>query len=441
MAPPGPKGHWLTGSLHELRHDRIRFYERLARDYGDVAGFRAGPFRIVLVSSPSLIEQVLVTDNRKFHKNDLLQLLRPALGNGLLLSEGEFWLRQRRLAQPAFHADRVARYGTVMVDYTRRMTDGWRDGETREIHRDLMGLTMDIVAKVLFGAEMNGRETEVGAAIGDLLEGFASASGGYPLPAWIPTPARRRTRRAVASLDSLIYPIIQARRATDGEADDLLAMLLAARDDDGQPMTDQQLRDEITTLFAAGHETTAVALTWTFHLLGRHPEIERRLHAELDEVLPQRPPTTEDLPALRFTEGVVLESMRLYPPAWVIGRKALEDLEVGGYLIKRGTNISMSQWVVHRDPRNFERPLEFDPDRWRDGLADRLPRFAWFPFGGGQRRCIGASFAMTEAVLLLATIVQRWRLEPVSAGPIGTQPMLTLRPKGGVQMRVVARPQ
>ena len=272
--PPGPRGHWLTGSLGELRRDRVGFYERLAREYGDVVAFRAGPFRFVLVSRPDLIEQVLVTDNRKFHKNDLLQLLRPALGNGLLLSEGDVWLRQRRLAQPAFHADRVARYGALMVDYSARMTDRWQDGETRDIHRDLMGLTMDIVAKVLFGADMDGRELEVGAAIEDLLEGFASSSSSLPLPEWIPTPGHRRTRRAVSRLDELIAPIIAARRSSPGDGDDLLAMLMAARDEDGRPMSDRQLRDEVATLFAAGHETTAVALSWTFMLLGRNPDAE-----------------------------------------------------------------------------------------------------------------------------------------------------------------------
>jgi cytochrome P450 len=437
--PPGPRGHWLVGSLGELRRDRIGFYERLAREYGDVAAFRAGPYRIVLVSRPDLIEQVLVRDNRKFHKNDLLQLLRPALGDGLLLSEGDVWLRQRRLAQPAFHTDRVASYGDLMVEYTNRMVDGWRGGETRDIHRDLMALTMDIVAKVLFGADMDGRELEVGAAIEDLLEGFASTSAGLPLPHWIPTPSRRRTKRAVARLDALIASIIGARRSSPGDGDDLLGMLMAARDEDGRPMSDRQLRDEVATLFAAGHETTAVALSWTFLLLGQHPDAEAALHAELARVLGGRPPVMGDLGALPLTEGVVLESMRLYPPAWVIGRKALEDIEVGGYTIPRGTNLSMSQWVVHHDARNFERPLEFDPDRWRDGLADRLPRFAWFPFGGGQRQCIGASFAMAESRLVLATIAQHWRSRPVDPAPPGLQPMITLRPKGGLRMRVERR--
>jgi cytochrome P450 len=363
--PPGPKGHWLLGNLGDLRRDRIGFYERLARDYGDVAAFRAGPYRIVLVSRADLIEQVLVTENRKFHKNDLLQLLRPALGNGLLLSEGDFWLRQRRLAQPAFHAERVRGYGTLMVELTTVLTDRWEAGQTRNIHRDLMALTMDIVAKVLFGADMDGRELEVGAAIDDILEGFAATSG-LPLPHWMPTPGRRRTRKAIARLDTLIASMIDARRSEPGHGDDLLAMLMAARDEDGRPMTDRQLRDEVATIFAAGHETTAVALSWTFLLLAQHDDVATKLHAELDQVLDGRTPTVADLPAMPFTESVVLESMRLYPPAWVIGRKALEDIELGGYRVPRGTNISMSQWVVQRDARTFDHPLDFDPDRWRD---------------------------------------------------------------------------
>jgi cytochrome P450 len=334
----------------------------------------------------------------------------------------------------------VKQYAGIMTAATERMLGSWRDGETRDIHHDMMKLTLEVAVEVLFGADVHDRAHRLARAFAVVGEHFQVVYDRiFFVPERIPIPGNRRYRRALASLDREVDRIIAERRDGDRGGNDLLALLLEARDDDGRPMSDRQLRDEIATLFAAGHETTAVALTWTLLLLGRHPEVEARLHTELDDVLAGRPPSTAELGSLPFTEAVVLESMRLYPPAWVIGRKALEDVELGGYTIPRGTNISMSQWVVHRDARNFEHPLEFDPDRWRDGLADRLPRFAWFPFGGGQRRCIGASFATTEARLLLATIAQRWRFVPLDARTPALQPMITLRPKGGLTMRVESR--
>ena len=397
---------------------------------------------LYLLSNPDHIEQVLVRDNRNFIKARLTRSELSILGNGLLTSDGDFWRRQRRLAQPAFHRERVENYAGTMVSYTQRMLEGWRYGETRDVHHEMMRLTLEIVAKTLVDADITEDAEGVGEALGAVMSHFSDQGNGVflrMLPDSVPTPSNLRFRRAQQRLEKFIYAIIEERRRSGRDTGDLLSMLLHARDEDGDSMSDEQLRDEMMTIILAGHETTALALSWTFYLLSKHPEVETKLTAELERVLGGRSPTVEDLPKLTYTDVVVKESMRLYPPAWGIGREALEDCEVGGYHVPAKTQLFISQYVVHRLPHSFENPETFDPDRWTDGLEKRLPKYAYFPFGGGPRLCIGQPFAKMEAALLLATIVQNFDLELVSKKYITPQPSITLRPKEGVKMRLEAR--
>lgn len=433
--PPGPPGRWLGGNLSDFHRDRLGFMSRCARDYGGVVKLRFGPRRVFLVNHPDAIEEVLVTHSRCFIKHFALRLNPLVLGNGLLSSEGDFWLRQRRLVQPAFQKNRIAGYGAVMVEYAERLTAGWAAGETRDILVEMMQLTLEIIAKTLFDAEVAGQAQAVGAALRVLQENFlARFSSLVPLPLKVPTPRNLRMRRAVRRLNEIIYGFIRQRRESAGDRSDLLSLLLHARDEaDQSQMTDQQLRDEAMTLFLAGHETTALSLAWTWYLLALHPDVETKLRSEFHTVLGGRAPTVADLPQLRYLEMIVLESMRVYPPVYVIGREAIEACEVRGYHVPVGTTLLMSQWVVHRDPTYFPQPEEFRPERWADGLAQRLPKYAYFPFGGGPRICIGNTFAMMEIMLVLATIARRFRFTIVPDHPVVPWPSFTMRPKQGIR--------
>jgi cytochrome P450 len=436
--PPRLKGEFLLGNLRDFRRDRLALFTRCARDHGDVVAVRLGHIPAVVLSHPDAIEQVLVTQSRNFIKHFLLRMNRLLLGNGLLTSEGDFWLRQRRLIQPAFVRQSVLQYSDVMVAYAERLLAGWRDGDTRDLHVEMTRLTLEIAAKTLFDADVAGDAPEVGQALAVALARYERRIGGlYPVPVWLPTPGNRRLRRAVGRLDDIIFRFIRQRRESGSDRTDVLSLLLHARDEDGSRMTDRQVRDEAMTLFLAGHETTALALTWTGYLLAQHPEVHDRLMVELREVLGDRAPAAGDLPRLRFTEHVVTESMRLYPPVYAFGREALHDCEVMGYHIPAGTTVFMSQWAMHHDPRWFHEPEKFLPERWADGLAQRLPKFAYFPFGGGPRLCVGNLFAMVEAVLVLATLARRFRFEVVPGQQIVPWPSMTLRPRYG--LRVVLR--
>lgn len=439
--PPSPSGSLILGNLGEFRRDILAFYSRMAREYGDCVGFRLGWRHCTLVSHPDLIEEVLVHQAKNFAKMTyVLSLLVPLLGEGLLTSDGEFWLRQRRLIQPLFSKQRIASYADCMVEYTERMLAGWRDGETRDLYRDMTKLTLEIVAKTLFDADVAHETPDVGEALEGVMHNFlARWESLIPLPAWLPTPVNLRYHRAIRRLDQIIYRFIAERHAQQQARNDLLTVLLQARDEDGSRMTDRQVRDEAMTLFLAGHETTANALSWTWYLLGRHPAVVKRLEAELAEVLQGRAPTVTDLPRLTCTESVLLESMRLYPPAYAFSRLVKEDCQLGGYRIPAGTTVIVSQWVVHRDPRFFTDPDRFLPERWLEGLARRLPRFAYFPFGGGARLCIGNNFAMMEAQLILATMLQRYRIQPVPDQKVRPLAAVTLRPAPGVQAVVRKR--
>jgi cytochrome P450 len=396
---------------------------------------------LYLINHPDLIERVLVTNNRNFIKDKGMRIrsLRRLFGNGLLTSEGEFWIRQRRLAQPAFHRERIAGYGEVMVESTERMINNWRPGETRDIHQDMMHLTLEIVVKTLFGGDSSVESNDVGQALDVIANHFASQSV-YVMPlSFLPTPGQLRLERAIKQLEKIIHQIIRMRRDRLQERNDLLTLLLQARDEDGSRMTDQQLRDEVMTLFLAGHETTALALSWSWYLLAQHPEVERKLVDELKATLNGSSPTVADLRRLRYTEMVVKESMRLYPPAWVLGREAIRGFELGGYSIPSGAQLMISPWLMHRDPRYFDQPEEFRPERWASEQIKQLPKYAYFPFGGGPRLCIGNSFAMMEATVILATIAQRFHLDLATSQRVTALPSITLRPKRGVTVIVTPR--
>jgi cytochrome P450 len=437
----GPKGRPLLGSFGDFRHDQLAFYAACARDFGDLVPVRLGPRRAILLFHPETIEEVLVTRSRDYVKSPGARLLRTLLGDGLLLSEGDTWLRQRRLVQPAFHRQRVAGYGEVMTAYTERRLGTWKDGQTLDVHAEMMSITQAIVAQTLFGADVSEDAEAVAAASRVLAEDFGVRLRSFRLlPQWVPTSANRKSARAIRDLDRLVFRIIAARRAGGEDRGDLLSILLHAQDaDDGSRMTDRQVRDEVMTLFMAGHETTAVALSWSWYLLGQHPDVDAQLGQELSTVLGGRLPTVADLPRLPYAEHVVTESMRLYPPAYALGRQAVRPTQLAGLPVPRGAIAVLATWVVHRDARWFPEPEAFRPERWDDGGTRHLPRYAYFPFGGGPRQCIGNTFAMMEAVLLLATIAQRFRLSLVPGQRVTPTPYVTLRPEPGVRMRIARR--
>jgi cytochrome P450 len=438
--PPGPQGNYLVGSLLDYARDPLDFMARCSQEYGDIVRLRLAGLPLYLLSHPDQAEYVLVKNNRNFTKSRYFRRELSFLGQGLLNSDGELWRRQRRLAQPAFHRRPVGAYGQVMVSHAERMLATWRDGEVRDVHQEMRRLTLGIVAEVLFGAEKDKAE-EVGEVLGWLdrhtnrFEEQGSAMVVRFLLGNFPTPANLRFRKGIGRLDKILYGLIEERRQNGKDTGDLLSMLLRFRDEADRTMSDKQLRDEVLTLLLAGHETTALALSWTWYLLSQHPEVEAKLLEELQEVLGDRTPTIDDLPRLTYAEMLVKESMRLYPPAWGVSRETIEECEIGGYRVPAGTQLLIFLWAMHRDPRYFQDPEAFNPSRWESSLAKRVPKYAYLPFGAGPRICIGSSFAMTEAILLLATIAKTCRLElfPEQRRVI-PQPSTTLRPRGGIRM-------
>ena len=437
--PPGPHPALSLLRFPLFRRDPLAVFRRMAARHGDVSTFRLGPRRFYLLNHPDLVRDVLVTHHRTFIKSYALQRARVLLGTGLLTSEGELHLRQRRLAQPAFHRERIAAMGQAMASAASAAAGRWRAGMEVDAAREMNRLTLAIAGTTLLGADVEGEADEIGRALTDALGLFDRLHNPFaPLLERLPVPATRRMRAARARLDATIHRIIAERRASGEDRDDLLGMLLAARDEqgDGGGMTDAQLRDELLTLFLAGHETTANALGWTWHLLARNPEAEARLHEELRTVLGGRVPTADDVPRLPFTRAVLAEAMRIWPPAWTIGREPLEDYGAGGYRVRAGSIVLLSPFLVHRDPRWWDAPEAFRPERWmEDGFEATLPRFAYFPFGGGPRKCIGEGFAWMESVLVLATLASRWRLRHTADARVAPEPRITLRPTG-LRMRV-----
>src|SRR6266404_1280443 len=440
--PPGPKGTPIMGVMRDFNRDQLSFIERCRDEFGDVVWMRFLYVPAIFLYHPDQVEYVLATNPKNFIKSMSLRsnFFQRLVGNGLLTSQGEEWKRQRRLSQPAFHRERVASYANVMVDYTNRLTAKWQQGETRDVHVDMMRLTLEIVVQCLFSADVSHDVDDVGATLKELVKPFASqATLGWILNNRLPTPYHFRFHALARKIDNVVYRIIAERRASGKDEGDLLSMLLAARDEDGSQMSDRQLRDEVMTLFLAGHETTALTLAWSWYLLGTNPDAERKFHAELDEVLGDRAPSAADLPRLKFTEQIAKECMRLYPPAYGLGREAINDCEIGGYRVPAGTQVFMFQWATQRDSRFFDEPEAFRPERLTEDFVEQLPRSAYFPFGGGPRACIGASFAMMEIILSLAAIGQEFRLELDGDHPVSIFPAMSLRPKDGIKVLIKSR--
>jgi len=434
----------VLGVVFEVRGDPLGMMQRYARQYGDIVRFHVMMQERILLNHPDFIEQVLVVQQNKFHKSELTRRITGRmLGQGLLISEGDFWRRQRRLAQPAFHRSRVNGYAATMAQIAQDHIARWRDGEERDVSQDMMGLTLDIAVRTLFGTTLPGEAAQVGRAMTFLMR-YSLRRQRLPVrvPETWPTPNNNRARQELAFMDSLVYRIISERQAANGGAahhDDLLALLMDAMDDDGSHMTPQQLRDETMTLFIAGHETTGQMLTWTWYALSRNPEVAERLYDELHGVLGGRAPEVGDLQRLPYLQAVMNESLRLYPPAYVLARMAIEPCQIGGYEIPLGATILLAPWVTHRDPRFFEDPEAYRPERWLDGLAQRLPAGAYFPFGDGPRRCIGQGFALMEAAIVIATTAQRFRLSLLPGQDVTPEPLVTLRPRNHIHMKLHAR--
>jgi cytochrome P450 len=439
--PPGPRGHFLFGSMADLQCDRLKFAMDLALEYGDVALFRMGPLPLYMVNHPDGIRHILVDNKRNYSKDTpVFGLLKGLLGNGLLLSEGEFWLRQRRLMQPMFHRERIAGFGQTMTATAEKVLESWRpfaaEGQALDISREMMRLTLDIACRSLFSMDILGEASAIAGAVDIVLEDFTFRFDHpfYP-PGQVPTARNRRYHQAVSILDRIVYDMIAQRRRGNGQFNDLLSLLMEARDEDtGEGMTDKQMRDELVTLLIAGHETTANALTWAFYLLSTHPDVQRSLFAEVDAVLGGSAPDVADLPKLEYTRMVIDETMRLYPPAWITNRLAVDEDEICGYRIPKGATVSISPYVTHRLPEFWENPEGFDPLRFTPERVKARQMFAYFPFGGGPRMCIGKYFALTEAALVLATIVQRCRLDLLPGREVRKHPLVTLRPAGGLPM-------
>jgi cytochrome P450 len=441
--PPGPRSRYPAAHLLAFRRDSLGFLTQVAREYGDIAHGTLGRTHLYLLNHPDYVKDVLVTSQRRF-TGLAFEAGKIITGEGLLSAQGEAHRRQRRLMQPAFHHDRLLAYGATMVEHARRWCDGQHDGAVMALRREMRRLTLAIVGETMFGA------TDGTAA--DDVRGFIDAGAAlfgpltFFLP-WarllerLPLPSARQFVAARARLDARVYRMLRERRASSVDRGDLLSMLLLAQDEggDGQGLTDRQVRDEVVTIFLAGHETTASALTWSWSLLAQHPEAERRLHAELDDILGDRAPTPDDLPRLPYASGVFAEALRLYPTAAMIFRRALEDHPVGEYVIPRGGIVILSQYVMHRDPRFYPDPDAFDPDRWDDSVRASRPRYCYFPFGGGPRVCIGEGFAAMEGVLVLATMAQRWRLRLSAEPPLPRYPKLGTRPSDALRVRLERR--
>ncbi|HVE84105.1 MAG TPA: cytochrome P450 [Myxococcales bacterium] len=435
--PASPRSGWsfIMGHATTLLRDPLASLEKWAKESGDLYPVRLISREAWVVNRPADIERIL-TSARGFRRDEDARKLRDMLGQGLLTAEGSLWMRQRRLLQPAFHRDRITEYARAMVDLGGAEFDRWPGGP-RDFNHDMMALTLRIAAATLFGdGEVDSEE--VGRALHSVMRRYSGQM--FLIPTWIPIPTMRGYHRAIGRLDTLVRGVIARRRergpaATAGK--DLLSMLLHAQDEDGSRMTDTQVRDEVLTLLLAGHETTATALTWTGHLLALHPAVQDRL---FDEVSPLAgPPSAADVPRLKYTEAVLQESMRLYPPAWAVGREVAEPFTLGGRVLKDGTRALIFPWAVHRDERYYRDPLQFRPERWMDGSLAALPPYSYFPFGGGQRMCIGKAFAMMEGVLLLAELARRFRFRPQPGFNVQPLPAITLRPLGGLVLQVDRR--
>lgn len=438
--PPGPPELPVVGQSFRYINNTVGLMQETA-GYGDLATLSVKPALAYLVSHPDLVQELFVTNHQSVGRGWLTATMRYLLGNGLVTSDGPLHLRQRRLMQPQFNHRRIGGYAEIMTDFGRRHQGRWQDGARVDMANEMSELTLHIVVKTLFGLDLPAAVRRIGQAF-ELGNEYITARSNMPSSLRnalhrLPVPFTTRFRNGLAYLDETVYGLISQRRESGLEGDDLLSLLLNVRDEEAENseeavMTDEQLRDEVITLFAAGHETTAVAMTWTWYLLSTHPDVQARFHAEIDDVLDRRDPTPDDLANLPFTQQVLTESMRLYPPIWTTGRMTFEPITLGGWEIPAGAAVSAPQLILHRDPRWFDEPLEFRPDRWTPEFRAGLHRFAYYPFGGGPRLCIGEGFAWMEAMLLLVTLGQRWSMRQDSRHEVRLQPLVSLRPKGGM---------
>ncbi len=442
--PPRLRNHALLGSASEMQRDPLKFL-REARQYGDVVRMRFVFSDAYLIYYPDSVKHVLQENNRNYNK-DLFtyKMFRPFLGKGLLINDGESWLHQRRLMQPAFHRKRIATYGTIMTDATVALLERWqsyvKQDSSLDIAEEMMSLTLRIVGKTLFSLDLSDETNAIDAAVTTLLKLLGNYVYAPFPPISIPTARNRQLLAANRSLEQVIYRMIGERRQQNTDTGDLLSMLLLARDEEtGQGMNDRQIRDELMTMLLAGHETTANTLAWTWYLLSQHPEVERRLYTEVDEVLGGAIPTVEHLSELKYTNMVLEESLRLYPPACILSRKAIGDDELGGYRIPANSMIIVSPYAIQHHPDYWPDPERFDPERFTPEISADRSHYAYFPFSSGPRMCIGSSFAMMEAQLILATIAQRYQLRMVPGHPVEPQMLVTLRPKYGLRMSIHER--
>jgi cytochrome P450 len=463
--PPGPTYKLPGKLLRQFIRDPINTLSTIAREYGEISYFKLGAEHVYLINNPDYIEKVLIYDHRNFKKGKRLQTAKAVLGEGLVTSEGDFHNHQRRLIQPIFLPKQIMIYSNIMTDYAVRMRNRWKDGSTVDISEEMMRLTLGIICKSVLNYDVESEAQDVGKALTTVRNYSKRLQSpiGQVLNKIPILPAPKRAREAREKLDSLVYGLISDRRQQEESGnemryDDLLSRLMQAQEsntanhvgNNGIPstststtsdgkMSDKQVRDEVMTIFIAGHETTSNALTWTFYLLSQYPNVERKLHDEIELVLGNRIPTVDDIPKLQYTEIVLRESMRIFPPVWTMGRRVENDYSVGEYTIPAGSSILMCQYVMHHDPRYYEKPEEFNPDRWTDDFKTRLPRFSYFPFVGGIRGCIGESFAWMEGVLIIATIAQEWSMHLVPSQRIKLDPAITLRSKYGMKMKLSQR--
>jgi cytochrome P450 len=440
--PPGPVSLLPGGQAWNFARDPLAFLSRTARSYGDIAYFTLGGIRVFYVNRPDYIWEVLVAQRAKFEISTMRTRLEPALGTGVITSRSGLHARQRRLMQPVFRKSRIESYAGIMVDFAQRARDGWRPGQEINATEEMMKLAMALVAKTLFGHDIEDDSDGVSRNLSVLLAFFTRLMSPFlQFSLKLPLPSTLRFRKAIRELDAVIYGMIEQRRRNPTGGQDLLSLLVEARDDETSAgMTEKQLRDEVFTLLMAGHETTANVLGWALYLLALNPGVDEQLHAEVKSVLAGRTRfEAADLDRLPYARTVVMEVMRLYPPVWFIGRTALEDTTIGSYAIPRGASILFSQYVMQRDGRYYEEPERFRPERWSASFQERLPRGAYFPFSAGDRHCLGEGFAWLEALLALATLVERWKFELVPGQDIGTSPSITLRPNTGIRMTLRSR--
>ncbi len=445
-APAGPKGGLFgLGNLFEFQKDTLGFLSKTAHDYGDIIHFRFGPYPMYIIKHPDYIHELLITQNKKLEKwQRQIHVWEKSLGHSSLTTEGEFWRKQRKLLQPAFHSQRIKHYTQIVVDHVQRMFERWGDGTTYEISEELSNVTMGIIAEILFSMkDIHKDAAELNDAILGVMEKTTVETNAMmPLPDWVPSPRNLKENHALKVFEDYIMKIIKTRRAEGEDRGDLLSSMLLTVDEEegGIRMDDRQVCDEAKGLFAAGHETTAMLLTWTLYALAQYPDVTEKLYQELSTVLQGRAPTWDDLEALDYTEKVLRETLRLYPPAWSLqAREALEDIELGDVTIQKGGVILMSPWVMHHDERFFDDPQRFNPERFEGDYKKRFPTYAYFPFGGGQHVCIGSHLAMMEAKALLAMLTQQYTFELVAHHKVELLALVTVRPKHGVMMKVTKR--